>query len=58
MRYPRSAGFSEAICQPSTLQKGALAKTVNHFLLSDSTHGSNLWNSFGYLPFRSFFTSA
>lgn len=44
---PRSLGFSEAICQRSMLQKEVFSKTVNHFLLSDSTQGSNLWNSFG-----------
>ncbi|KAF0253994.1 hypothetical protein [Pseudomonas putida] len=40
--------ISEAICQRSMLQKEVFAKTVNHFLLSDSTHGSNLWNKLGW----------
>lgn len=45
--YLRSLRFSEEICQRSELQGKSSAKSVNHFLLSDSTQGSNLWNSLG-----------
>lgn len=49
---------SQKVVKPICYAISNYSLSVNLLLLSDSTHGSNLWNSLGYRPFRSFFTSA